>query len=479
MKVHTSHKDVVEKILNDIKLDNQKGLTFRLIEDYFKFNPLTNEHYTNLPEFKWSDTTTDRYIFDVELNNEEESKIFFESFNHKPTKNSYIHYMLNKNEEFEYDYTHKVEPKYPIYVITKGRWEKTLTIDTLEEMGVDFKICVEPSEYENYISNPSIDKNKIIVLPENFSERKQGGIPVRNFVWEHSKNSGHSKHWIVDDNILGFYRWNNNQQKKVKDGVFFRIMEDFSDRYENLGLVSCQYTSFVPTIDVSREQFILNTRTYSCILINTELLDKRLDERWRGTYNEDTDLTLRVLTTGDLCTVNFNSLLSGKQTTGSMTGGNTSTIYENGSVTGYQKKFDELKNNWPDIVKFTTGRHKDGRPHHHISYTKLFKQNLILKEGVSLEPKVNNYNMVIKKPNTIKLKNIYSNHEQFYKDLILEVNETNENMFGEIYKIKYDDTNGNKLHVTNKELNLFVVNLPLIYEGEDEISVEYNVNKII
>lgn len=394
MKVHTSHKDTVEQILK-----NTNGLKYNLIEDYFKFNPLTNEHYTNLPEFKWSESTKDRFIFDVDINTEEDSKLFFESFNHKPTKNSYIHYMLNKNkyDEYEYEYTYKVETKYPIYVITKGRWEKTLTIDSLEEMGVDFKICVEPSEYQNYISNPSIDKDKIIILPENFSERKCGGIPVRNFVWEHSKQMGYTKHWILDDNILGFYRWNNNVQKKIKSGVFFRVMEDFSDRYENLGLVSCQYTSFVPTIDVSREQFILNTRTYSCILINTELLDQRLDERWRGTYNEDTDLSLRVLSTGDLCTVNFNSLLSGKQTTGSMVGGNTSTIYEGGTVSGYQKKFDELKNNWPDIVKFTTGRHKDGRPHHHISYTKLFKQKLVLKEGVQLEPKVNDYNMILKK----------------------------------------------------------------------------------
>jgi hypothetical protein len=80
-----------------------------------------------------------------------------------------------------------------------------------------------------------------------------------------------------------------------------------------------------------------------------------------------------------------------------MVGGNTSTIYEGGTVSGYQKKFDELKNNWPDIVKFTTGRHKDGRPHHHISYTKLFKQKLVLKDGIQLEPKVNDYNMRLKK----------------------------------------------------------------------------------
>jgi hypothetical protein len=112
------------------------------------------------------------------------------------------------------------------------------------------------------------------------------------------------------------------------------------------------------------------------------LLDQRLDERWRGTYNEDTDLSLRVLSTGDLCTVNFNSLLSGKQTTGTMRGGNTDTIYEGGTNSGYQKKFE---------------MHVDGRPHHYIPYTKLFKQDLVLKPGVEKTPNINEYNMIFVK----------------------------------------------------------------------------------
>jgi hypothetical protein len=49
MKVHTSHKDVVETILKGIKVNGTDGLNYTLIEDYFKFNPLSNEHYTNLP----------------------------------------------------------------------------------------------------------------------------------------------------------------------------------------------------------------------------------------------------------------------------------------------------------------------------------------------------------------------------------------------------------------------------------------------
>jgi hypothetical protein len=131
-----------------------------------------------------------------------------------------------------------------------------------------------------------------------------------------------------------------------------------------------------------------------------------LEERWRGRYNEDTDLALRVLSTGDLCTVNFNNLLSGKKTTGTVKGGNTNTIYEfgddkeeNAKFTGLQKKFDELKENWGDIVQYTTAKHADGRPHHIIQYTKLFQQELVMKEGVQLEPKVNEYNMKFEKVN--------------------------------------------------------------------------------
>lgn len=409
MKVHTSNKEKVKEILDNTKIQGpfwDYTLKYELDESYLKFDDLVDDDYFNMPEFKWSDWLYEKYVFDVQLNTEDDRDAFFKAFDHKPTILNYIHYELDDHplKDYEYEFTEKISPKYPIYIITKGRWEKTLTIDTLEEMGIHFNICVEPDEYDNYISNPKIDKNKVIKLPENFSERKQGGIPVRNFVWQHSIDNGHKKHWIIDDNIDGFYRWNENVQKRVKDGVVFRIMEDYSDMWENLGLTSCQYASFVPGIDTGRGAVIRNTRTYSCILINTELLDKRLEERWRGTYNEDTDLTLRVLSTKDLCTANFNSILSGKQTTGTMKGGNTTTIYEfgedkqeNAKFTGLQKKFDELKENWGDIIKFTNKKHKDGRPHHHISYTKLFKQPLILKKGIVREPKVNNYNMKLVK----------------------------------------------------------------------------------
>lgn len=401
VKLHTSHPEEVKNILDSIYINDEYNLfggynlPYKQIVGYYHFKDVETEDYFNAPEYGWSDHLRKRAVFDVPLHTKVERELFFKAFGQKPTQLKYLHYKVDENplSSYEYKYTYEIEPKYPIYVITKGRWKNTHTIDTLEEMGVDFFICVEPSEYELYAANPKIDTNKILTLPEDFSKQGNGAVPVRNWVWEHSVQLGYPKHWQLDDNIAGFFRYNHNLQKKITNGVFFRIMEDYSDKFENLGLVGCQYQSFLPAILTKAPPILMNTRIYSTILINTELLDQRLEERWRGRYNDDTDLSLRVLATGDLCTANFQSLASGKITSGRSKGG-MQQIYENHQHSGYQKKFDALKEQWGGIVTYTNKKHADGRPHHVIQYTKLFKQKAKLKDGETREPKINNYNMI-------------------------------------------------------------------------------------
>ncbi len=87
----------------------------------------------------------------------------------------------------------KSNPQYPLYVISKGRYARRLTADSLEEIGVDYKIVVEPQEFSSYAA--VIDSAKIIVTP--FSNLGKGGIPARNFVWEHALASGAKRHWIL------------------------------------------------------------------------------------------------------------------------------------------------------------------------------------------------------------------------------------------------------------------------------------------
>ena len=272
-----------------------------------------------------------------------------------------------------------MKSKYPIFVISKSRWNSCLTARELTLMGVDFTLVVEPQELDKY---KGVAKN-ILITP--FSNLGQGSIPVRNFVWEYSIKQGYKKHWILDDNIEGFHRLNRNEKPKILSIKFFKCMEDFVDRYSNIGLAGPNYYSFCKTTD-EVPPYYLNTRIYSCILI-----DNNLAFRWRGTYNEDTDLSLRVLKNG-LCTVLFNAFLIGKVTTMRMKGGNTDSVYAN---TNNRKEFAEsLRDQHPDVVKVTW---KFNRWHHQVNYKPFKKTKLVFKKGIVLSTGVNEYGLVLKK----------------------------------------------------------------------------------
>ena len=269
-----------------------------------------------------------------------------------------------------------MNPIYPVYVISKGRHKSCLTARELNLMKVPFFLVVEPQEEIKYRN--SYPNNNILITP--FSNLGKGSIPVRNFVWEHSIKNGHKKHWVLDDNIEGFHRLNRNMKPKVLDGTIFRCCEDFTNRYLNIGISGMNYYSFCKASD-KIPPFYLNTRVYSCILI-----DNNLDIRWRGLFNEDTDLCLRVLKKG-LCTVLFNAFLIGKVTTMRMNGGNKS-IYKK---TNNRLQFAQsLKNQHPEIVEVVW---RFNRWHHSVNYAPFKKNKLIRNKDIPIKKGVNNYGM--------------------------------------------------------------------------------------
>lgn len=273
--------------------------------------------------------------------------------------------------------------KYPVYIISKGRWKKRQTSRALDLMGIPYRIVIEPSEFTNY--NKFIPEDKILVLP--FENLGLGSIPARNWVWEHSIAEGHKRHWILDDNMDSFYRLNRNMKLVVTTGSIFNAAEDFVDRYENIAIAGFQYRSFVFE-DAIVPPYRLNTRIYSCILLKNDLL-----YRWRGRYNEDTDLSLRVLKDG-WCTMLFNCFLVNKETTMRAKGGNTDTIYNTGDN---RREFAEsLQRQHPDVCNVTW---KFGRWHHEVNYKPFKKNKLIKKEGLIIPNTINNYGMVLKKYN--------------------------------------------------------------------------------
>ena len=176
-------------------------------------------------------------------------------------------------------------PQYPVYIISKGRGESQLTARALMSMGVPFRVVIEPQEESSYAP---LVADRLLILP--FSNLGKGSIPARNWVWEHAARSGSGRHWILDDNLRNFYRYTQNRYYRAHSGAIFSAAEDFVDRYVNVAMAGFQYFMFICRRD-KLAPFIPNTRIYSCILV-----DNRLElpdgERWRGRFNEDTDLSL-------------------------------------------------------------------------------------------------------------------------------------------------------------------------------------------
>lgn len=281
-----------------------------------------------------------------------------------------------------------MNPKFPIYIVSKGRWDARLTSKALERMKVPYHIIIDEKEYKEY-SNV-IDKSKILIQPQKYYDdydmfwkddvKTTGPGAARNFAWDHSIKNGFDWHWVLDDNIRRFYRFNRNKQINVNSGTILKIMENFVLRYENIAIAGPNYDMFC----AMREHyppFVANTRIYSCLLIRNDI-----PFRWRGRYNEDTDLCLRALKEGWV-TIEFNAFLQKKMSTQLSTGGNTEQFY---SKEGTYKKSKMLQDMHPDVTRLVW---KFNRCHHHVDYRPFKKNKLIKKSNLDISKGTNEYGM--------------------------------------------------------------------------------------
>jgi len=280
-------------------------------------------------------------------------------------------------------------PRYPVYIVSKGRWKSRLTSRALDLMGVPYKMIVEQDQLFEY--QAEIGRERCLVLPQRYLDeydtcdalgdsKSKGPGAARNFAWDHAIKTGNKRHWVMDDNLDAFHRLNRNIKREADTPAVFAAMEDFVDRYENVPLAGPNYYSFVKAAD-KVPAFITNTRIYSCLLIQNDA-----PYRWRGRYNEDTDLSLRILKDG-LCTIQFNAFLQGKVTTQRMRGGNTDEFYE---LEGTKAKSQMLADLHPDVAEVVW---RFNRWHHHVDY-RPFKKNKLKRRSDIVVPKgINNYGM--------------------------------------------------------------------------------------
>jgi hypothetical protein len=336
---------------------SDRGITSQ--DPLFDVAPAWAEHWVDMPEFVQHENRPHDSI-NVYFATEDDRREFLKLVGADPHRQRGIWYPPKTRRRYDEERTVELRPgRYPVYVISKGRAETRLTSKALERLGLPYRIVVEPQEVDAYAAH--IDRDKILALP--FSNLGQGSIPARNFCWEHSLAEGHRRHWVLDDNLRNFARLNRNENRIVVNENPFAPCEEFVDRYTNVALAGMQYRGFASDKD-PLPPYRLNTRIYSCILI-----DNALPFRWRGRYNEDTDLSLRALKAG-YCTVLFNAYLIDKVATMTMGGGNTDELYADD---GRLQMAESLREQHPDCVTITE---KWGRPQHHVDYTP-FRHNTL------------------------------------------------------------------------------------------------------
>ena len=256
-------------------------------------------------------------------------------------------------------------------------------------MGLDYRMVVESGEAARYAE--VIEPGKLLILDPAYQRefdarmelpegKSKGSGPARNFIWDHAVSEGHDWHWVVDDNICGFFRLNRNLKVPVADGTVLRCMEDFTLRYANVAMAGPNYFKFAAR-KTMMPPFVLNTRIYSCILIRNDI-----PFRWRCRYNEDTDLSLRVLKAG-WCTILFNAFLQDKMTTQRVPGGNTDAFYREEGTLPKSRMLAELR---PDVARVVW---KFGRWHHHVDYAPFKGNKLIRRPDAPVEQDTNEYGM--------------------------------------------------------------------------------------
>ena len=207
--------------------------------------------------------------------------------------------------------------KYKIYIPTKGRYDRLLTADYLAKNEIDFSLVVEKKEVDLYEEKYP---NKVIVLPDS----DYGSVYfARNFIKKLSIANKEKKHWQLDDDIKKLMYVNDGKFIDIPLDEIFENMENFCDKFKNIGLASPQSSVWVR---FSKKPFETNKLVYTC-----KLVDNSLDIWWNKDVIDDVDYNIQVLDSG-WCTVRFNTFSFAWSSSTTQKGGFTEIYLEKNRI---------------------------------------------------------------------------------------------------------------------------------------------------
>ena len=199
--------------------------------------------------------------------------------------------------------------KYPIYIPSHSRADACKSALACEELGLDFTIVVEPSQYKAYRKN--FHKDNIQMLAHD----GMGIAYKRNKIIKMAKSGGHKAHWQIDDKVGKFYR--RNSENKIVEVPIVKLitaLEKEFDRYEDLAVIGPGITAFARKFT---NDYSYSTFPYSCWLQRTENMPK-----FRPETLDDADYAMQLNLRGE-CVMRSNIYLRNTCTAGKTKGGNS------------------------------------------------------------------------------------------------------------------------------------------------------------
>jgi hypothetical protein len=234
-----------------------------------------------------------------------------------------------------------------------------MTARHFEREGIPFLIAVEPHEADEYAE--AVGREKLLVLP--FSNLGLGSYPARNYCWEHAKGMGHAYHWLFDDNIQSFHRWQNGVRRRSPSVIGALLYVEADTDITSTDISGFERKTF--SMKPPKRPFKRNCHVYSAMLIRCSL-----PYRWRLKYNEDIDLCLQVLHAEGTTSCCIYYLAEKISTSNKMKGGNQDELYKGNDPKKKLLKAKMLEKVWPQYAKTVIRFNR----YHHLVNWKVFQK---------------------------------------------------------------------------------------------------------
>lgn len=281
---------------------------------------------------------------------------------------------------------------YPVFIPSRGRFHRGGTYELFKKRSVPnrMRIIVEEDEFnlycerfgeENLLLLPQWVKDQYDPLDGHGQDFNLGSGPARQYAWEVARKEGHDWHWVVDDNVVAIAEFGDHISNRAtvdsSDSIhsgydyhpsprWMTDMERYITSWRNVAMGGPHSVGFIVRIH-KYTMATPNSRIYSFNLIRTAAPFK-----WRGRYNEDTILSLDMLTQGWRTILCRRWLMQKPDPKASKVigGGNAEKLYASG--TGSKSRL--LARVHPKHVQVIT---RFGRIHHFVDWRKFKDMPLI------------------------------------------------------------------------------------------------------